>query len=700
MKKSISIFFYLVFLLLAYSKSLKSINSEIKIQKFNQIDFKDKNEILNDEEISINIKKEDNQKIIEIGKKGTLYFKTDYNDNETNIFNSSDIEEKTIFQTSFTEINSSDIYNITCRLWKSTNKNLRLFCQLKEILSNDYHYIIINNSTFNYGKYKIFINFHIENITINQSDYFPFLYSDEQIINIDDEKDSYHLIFSIESYNNEMLFIGGKFLNTKILDNCKIRKKELICKIKKDDLIEILPKNGGNLFLYFYWPDMQKILQYPNVFNITVNIKNLKKEDIYIGIDKLLENNFEEDNFVPFETNITNISNLITEGAQCKLGENNFTCFLRKDLDKPLLMLCTGFKEGIYSLNELIKEEIILDNINVKYNFKIQPTNSTDELEINDHGDYIVFAYPKILDFTIKNEYTIYLLIMKSSIYYNKNLKFAPDLEDISCYYFTFTINSEYFEHNPSGYYNLYHRSLNTYLIYYELPPFEVILPKSKTINIKIKGNKEFIKIGEKGTFYFETNYNDSERNIFNSSDIEEKTKFEAMIYDDKKSDLIYCRLWKPSCEKIKIICNYNKFDLNLQNFFLEKVSFNYNEYIIKISLGEKLNLYKEDYEIPLLYSDRQIIDIKDNIESYHLKFKIGTYNDELIYLYGEVDNYLILYNCEKNDNELNCEITKEKLEEILVKNNEQFRVGAINFNEGLVNFISVLNITINYNIN
>ena len=135
-------------------------------------------------------------------------------------------------------------------------------------------------------------------------------------------------------------------MNTKILDNCKIRKKELTYEIKKDDLIEILPINGGNLFLYCYLSDIEKIFQYPNVFNITVNIKNLQKEDIYVGITKLLEKNFKEDNFVPFETNVTNISNLITEGVQYKMGTSEHTCYLRKVPDKPLLMLCTGFKEG------------------------------------------------------------------------------------------------------------------------------------------------------------------------------------------------------------------------------------------------------------------------------------------------------------------------------------------------------------------
>ena len=82
--------------------------------------------------------------------------------------------------------------------------------------------------------------------------------------------------FIIESYYNEIFLIGGKFLNIKLLDNFENNEKELTCEIKKEDLIEILPKDGGNLFLY-YWDKYSKIQQYENVI-ITVNAKIYKKK--------------------------------------------------------------------------------------------------------------------------------------------------------------------------------------------------------------------------------------------------------------------------------------------------------------------------------------------------------------------------------------------------------------------------------------
>ena len=720
MQKSFSIItFYLIVLSLAYSNSLNPLKSEAQFQDFNQNDFKDEKGEVNDNQIAINIKHENNKERVEIGPKGTLYFITDYNDKEKNIFNSSDIEEKTSFQTLLTEINDGGIYNITCRLWKPNNINLRLFCKLDESLRQYQPEIKIDNYTFEYEKKKISINFCFEQINIFDNinyDFFPFLYSDVQNINIDDEKDSYDLKFNIESYNsyNNIIYIGGKFLNTKILDDCEVKGKELICKVKKEDLIEILPINGGNLFLYCFWKSHDVTKQYKNVFNIIVNIKNLKKEDLYIGINTILEKNIPEGNFVPFETNVTNVPNLISEGSKCKLNENDYTCFLRKDPDKPLLFLCTGFTNGKYSLSKLINKEFKLDNIYAKYNFRIQPSKNTEEFEINNKGGtYVNFSYPRTFDYSKKRKGSYFSVTFlykgSSNIHFNK-LRFAPELEDLNCHFYENhficqEIFSKYFENTREGYYNLYYlNSLNKYSILYEVPPIKVVLPNRKEINLEVKGtyNKDPIIFGEKGILYFVTNYNDSKNNIFDSSDIEKKTKFELLFDDFKISKIVSCRLWKPNNENLRILCDLS----GIKNFYFnrkfrcEDSYFDYNEYVINIHFDfYSLFPVKKDYEIPFLYSDRQNIEIKNDIESYNLKFKIGIYNNELLYLEGEVNNTLILDNCQRNENELNCKITKEKLEEVLVKNNEQFKVGVLHDNIGLFKFNGVLDITINYKI-
>ena len=137
----------------------------------------------------------------------------------------------------------------------------------------------------------------------------------------------------------------------------------------------------------------------------------------------------------------------------------------------------------------------------------------------------------------------------------HKLFRLGPNLGNIKCYSSIYAyickILSEYFNYSKHRYYNLYHLNcLKNYSILYEVPKFEVILPKSKTININICDNsRDPIKIGEKGIIYLTTDYNDSERNIFNTSDIEEKTKFKTILYNHILSLIIYCRLWKPNNE-------------------------------------------------------------------------------------------------------------------------------------------------------
>ena len=59
--------------------------------------------------------------------------------------------------------------------------------------------------------------------------------------------------------------------------------------------------------------------------------------------------------------------------------------------------------------------------------------------------------------------------------------------------------------------------------------------------------------------------------------------------------------------------------------------------------------------------------------------------------------NYAVLENCKRNINDLNCNIQKNKLEEILTLSGEKFTVGTMNDNEGLFQFDFVFNIIITY---
>ena len=130
---------------------------------------------------------------------------------------------------------------------------------------------------------------------------------------------------------------------------------------------------------------------------------------------------------------------------------------------------------------------------------------------------------------------------------------------------------------------------------------------------------------------------------------------------------------------------------------YLDKISFPHNNYSITIEQNESI-IFEQYYDnIPFLYSDKQIININENEDEYILKFKIEMYNKNPLYIYGSYNNYAILEKCESDTEELTCKIKKEKIEEFLVKKNEQFKIGAINDTIGIIPLEHILNITINY---
>ena len=164
------------------------------------------------------------------------------------------------------------------------------------------------------------------------------------------------------------------------------------------------------------------------------------------------------------------------------------------------------------------------------------------------------------------------------------------------------------------------------------------------------------------------------------------------------------CRLWKPKEGKLSLICDFNG-NMGIYKIKLKEFTFEYKDYKVTILSKNYLYIDQINVYIPVLYSDKQEINIIDNNEKnlefekeiYELKFKIEVYNNEPLYIYGSNNNYANLDNCEKNDKELICNITKEKIEEILAINNEQFKVGAMKNEYGIILFDNIQDITIKF---
>ena len=411
-----------------------------------------------------------------------------------NIFDISDIEEKTIFEGILMDQYKKE-YNAKCRLWKPKEEKIRIFCRPIEILSNEYNYINFINTQFIYKNYIIYIISEIKSIRVEQKyTSIPFLYSDVQEINANKYQDSYEIKFKIDSYNNEKIGLFKDFTQI-ILDNCKLNNSELICKLTLEKIEEILDFSGS-LFNILALNDNYGIVYFDSVFDIKINYNNITKEDIYIGITKLLKDYSEIYSMIAYETNISSIENVIS-------------------------------RRFSFSFNDSYENyECIKDNINIKYNFRIQPVSNNETFTINNvKGNMIYLNQPLILDFTQKNSIIIrYSLEMPVEKF---KIRLNPNSEDIVCeplmYMAKCIIPLSHFNNATSGYYNTYYiNNLGQLSIYYDANPFYVILPE-KGIELQIleEDNLYEINIGLKGTLYFITNYNDTEYDIFNISDIE-----------------------------------------------------------------------------------------------------------------------------------------------------------------------------------
>ena len=107
------------------------------------------------------------------------------------------------------------------------------------------------------------------------------------------------------------------------------------------------------------------------------------------------------------------------------------------------------------SLSE-IKEEIILDNRNIKYNFRIQPVKNTEKFyACTSFGAMNMWSYPEVLDFTIQDSITIEYWMGNPSCLYGIRLnKDAPDLECENIKGFKRCIvHKSHFKGKENGYY-------------------------------------------------------------------------------------------------------------------------------------------------------------------------------------------------------------------------------------------------------
>ena len=421
----------------------KEYGEDIEITKSLEFNMNKRNLIANQEDLIMESEPYTNLEIkiinrrlpnpILIGINGEVFFFTNYNNNKQKIFNPDDIEEKTSFSFNFID-DLNIIHNITCRFFSPSNENIRIFCFVNENGEDFGKYIkSFYNCSFIYeNNYKINIFSEDLNIQILKADYhFPFIYSDIQILytNISNTEQKSSLRLKFDTYNNESLIIYGQTYDFKNLNDCHIELKEIVCEIKQEILNNMLTKNNDSLFLMYY-TDILAPFRLNNVLDIKVNIIDYKNQNIYVKITKLLDNIGSKNNYIAYETNVTNISNIKSMEFNLKndIKSDDIMCYFKKYSQTPLLLLCQFDKMGNFSLGE-IEQEKKLDKISAKYNFIIIPVINYEQFEIKTTGNKLIFTSIDTLNFSTSDE--INLLYIKENPIVLNNIRMNPYSNDL-----------------------------------------------------------------------------------------------------------------------------------------------------------------------------------------------------------------------------------------------------------------------------
>ena len=447
------------------------------------------NSLLKEEDIPLNVEillstPED----LKIGKSGTIAFPGRCQFDNSII----DTSKRTYFTKEILDKNNKS-YKAECGPWFDYNfftYNCYIFCIFNESIPKG-NYTITFNDNFSYLNNEVNYNIKIYSndiFYITKEDYDIIdLYSDIQEIKILDTIEIYELKFKINVFNNERLFYGISKLTPA---DCKVIKNELICTINKTLLerqIGILNTirlgaldKAGNIKFFNLIPE------------ILVKYDDVVKNDIYIEITNLLTDYTWIDNYVVYETNVTDIPNIYTisfflsfEGSY-----DSSVCSFIKGKNNSLILLCLML-DNYYMPNYLslpiTDEENIYNQSSIIYNFRIQPIKKEMKIIFKNFSySYIYGIYPEILDFE-SNE-LIQIEIFAEQPNKIKGLTFNEEEKDLICEDLSNVkrciVKETHFKGKDSGYYYLKHDGYNNAKkISYEVAQLEVILSKKDKKN-------------------------------------------------------------------------------------------------------------------------------------------------------------------------------------------------------------------------
>ena len=427
-----------------------------------------------------------------IGKKGTAI--VSFHQKGT-VQDFKDTTKKTCFNSTISDGNKD--YKVSCGLWNSHSSSyeILIFCNIGEnIPSGNYLMKLNETEPFDYGNYSV-------NLIARDSPKFSKvdrniidLYADEQTITIENNRDSYELQFHIVSYNKEILMLGYI-----IFDNCKAENNILKCPITKNDLLANLRPRDNELEIVYLDPINNNLNDLLLVSKVKIVVKDIPKKDIYIGIKNLLIKTNEIKGTVAYETNVTDVANfyIVLNGFSLTFLNNNNESTIREIESEcsfvkydgyPLYLICLTNYEGTNWLKE-IENELIINNQNIQYNYRIQPVKNEEQIETKGKGSFTTFYHPTILDFS-KNNGPLSILYFTDSPNNLDGLTFNEGQKDIECKTVAkdkkkCEVTKEHFKGKNNGLYFLKHKNhLGKKDITYEIRPMKVILSSSSNGNI------------------------------------------------------------------------------------------------------------------------------------------------------------------------------------------------------------------------
>ena len=295
-----------------------------------------------------NVKKNDQKNLKIIGPNGAIIFVNESKYQATK-FNRTDMQNFPKFRGLFITTDDQKSY-WNCSLWTLENMNIIVKCLINESIPKNYrHLFILFSGELDYDNYVNVIStsinyyFYLDKKELN----IPFIYSEPQRINLEENKDSYILNFRTNSYKAKRIVLISKSCNYSFFllnDNAiDIKNNELICDISRKKIEEVLT-NNMKLTLAFLDED-SRIFNFEFVCDIEVKYTK-PKQKIYLMITEAFNNASEKGPFVGFKTNETDIGPLITDlfniEIQGKYGLILVKCFLKKYDNKkdPILLFC------------------------------------------------------------------------------------------------------------------------------------------------------------------------------------------------------------------------------------------------------------------------------------------------------------------------------------------------------------------------